>query len=142
MNVAKKNRVLTRIETRPKSDAMMFLENLNGGPLTFGQAMESIRLGEGESIERFASRLGVSRSQLCDIEKGRRLVSIRRAAEWAQILGQPESLFVELAVQSSILDAGLDLRVEVHSPARRAIKKRVSKRIQTARRTVGSRASG
>ena len=31
--------------------------------------------------------LGVSRSHICDIEKGRKVVSPERAAKWANVLG-------------------------------------------------------
>ena len=33
--------------------------------------------------------LGVSRSHLCDVEKGRKVVSPERAAAWAKLLGFP-----------------------------------------------------
>jgi len=40
-------------------------------------------------------RLGVSKSHLCDLEKGRKTVSPERAARWAQILGYPESVLAQ-----------------------------------------------
>ena len=43
--------------------------NSPSGPLTFGQAIDSTRLAEGLSLEARASRLGVSRAYLCDVEK-------------------------------------------------------------------------
>ena len=59
--------------TREKSEAVRFLESLDG-PLTVGGVLSSRRLCEEISQVDFARTLGVSRAQLCDIEKGRRLV--------------------------------------------------------------------
>jgi transcriptional regulator with XRE-family HTH domain len=96
------------------SDATRFLEKLAGGPLTLGRLLQSIRLGEELSLDAFASQLGVSRANLCDIEKGRRGVSAERAAEWATKLGYHRGQFVELALQAQLDAAGLsDLRARV-----------------------------
>lgn len=96
------------------SDATRFLEKLAGGPLTLGRLLQSIRLGEELSLDTFASHLGVSRANLCDIEKGRRGVSAERAAEWATKLGYHREQFVELALQAQLDAAGLgDLRARV-----------------------------
>jgi transcriptional regulator with XRE-family HTH domain len=62
------------------------LERLDG-PLTFGDALRSIRECDEETQERFASRLGISKQHVCDIEKGRRTVGPARAARWAKLLG-------------------------------------------------------
>lgn len=47
-----------RHQERPKSDAMEFLEEVMGGPLTFGGLLSAIRLGEKELLEKFATRSG------------------------------------------------------------------------------------
>jgi transcriptional regulator with XRE-family HTH domain len=98
-----------------KSDAMKFLEGLGGGPLTFGRLIRSIRLGEGQSLDTFAKQLGISRTNLSDIEHGRRGVSIERVAAWAKLLGYEQAQFVELAVQAQIDEIGLELRAKVMS---------------------------
>ena len=61
-----------------KSEAMKFLEEVSGRVLTLGGLLESIRLGEEMSQASFAKKLGVSASHLCDIEKGRKVVSPER----------------------------------------------------------------
>src|SRR5262245_35570524 len=81
-----------------KSEAMKVLEKLSGGPLTLGQAIESVRKCEELSQEECARRLGISKSHLCDVEKGRKTVSLERAAKWAHILGHPQSVLVRLAL--------------------------------------------
>jgi hypothetical protein len=52
---------------------------------------------------------------LCDIEKGRRAVSVERAAEWARKLGYLEAQYVALALQAEVTAAGLDLKVKVEA---------------------------
>jgi len=101
------------MSTEGKSDAMQFLESVTGGPLTLGELLLSIRRGEQMSQVELARRLGVSRSHLCDLEKGRKTLSPRRAAQFARILGYRETQFVRLALQAMIEEAGLQLAVEV-----------------------------
>ena len=97
-----------------KSEAMKLLEKIAGGPLTLGRAIESIRKGQGVSQDECAKKLGVSKSHLCDVEKGRKSVSPVRAARWARILGYPESVFLRLAIQSELDAAGLKYEIEIH----------------------------
>jgi transcriptional regulator with XRE-family HTH domain len=104
-----------KIRKRPPINARKYLEDMTGGPLTFGRMLGSTRLAEGVSLEVFARRLGVSRAHLCDIEKGRRAVSVERAAEWARKLGYLEAQYVALALQAEVTAAGLDLKVKVEA---------------------------
>ena len=99
--------------TSGKSAAMRFLEGVSGGPLTLGDLLLSIRLGEELSQVDFARQLGISRSHLCDIEKGRKTVSLRRAAQFARALGYSEAQLARLALQELVEDAGLKLTVQV-----------------------------
>lgn len=98
-----------------KSDAIRLLEKLGGGPLTLGRAIESIRKCEEWSQDECARMLGVSKSHLCDIEKGRKTLSPERAARWARILGYPQSVFIRLAIQSELDTAGLKYRVAIEA---------------------------
>ena len=97
------------------SDAMKLLAKVSGGPLTLGRAVESIRKSEELSQQGCAKKLGVSKSHLCDVEKGRKIVSPERAAKWARILGYPESVFIRLAIQAELDAAGLKYRVEIEA---------------------------
>lgn len=101
------------MRTRKKSDTMRYLEAAAGRPLTLSALLESLRLGEGMSQAAFAKKLGVSPSHLCDIEKGRKLVSPERAARFATILGRAQQQFVRLALQELIDEAGLKLKVDI-----------------------------
>lgn len=98
-----------------KSDAMKLLERLAGGPLTFGRAITSVRKGAALSQDECAKKLGVSKSHLCDVEKGRKTVSPERAAKWARILGYPESVLVRLAIQGELDAAGLRYTVAIEA---------------------------
>ena len=61
----------------------------------------------------FARTLGISKSHLNDIEKGRKAVSPERAARFAQELGYSEARLVKLALQDLVDRGGLKLQVEV-----------------------------
>lgn len=98
-----------------KNDATKFLEDVTGGPLTFGGLLGAIRLGEELSQVEFAKKLGLSKSRLCDIEKGRKTVSPGRAARFARTFGYSEDQFVRLALQAMVEEAGLRLKVSVEA---------------------------
>ena len=63
----------------------------------------------------FAKKLRVSRSHLCDIERGRKSVGAARAARFAKLLGYPQESFVALALQAEVEEAGLKLNVKVEA---------------------------
>lgn len=100
---------------RKKSDAVKLLEKLSGGPLTLGGLIESIRLSDEISQVKFAEKIGISKSHLCDIEKGRKPVSALRAAGFAKILGYSPEQFVRLALQDEISRSGLHLKITVEA---------------------------
>jgi transcriptional regulator with XRE-family HTH domain len=54
------------------------------------------------SQAEFALRIGVSKSHICDIEKGRKHVSPMRAMQFAKILKYSEEQFVRLALQDIV----------------------------------------
>ncbi len=101
------------MSTRIKSATMKYLEQTAGRPLTLGGLLESIRLGEEMSQAAFARKLGVSASHLCDIEKGRKVVSPERAARFARALGRSPEQFVRLSLQELVDEAGLKMKVDV-----------------------------
>ena len=101
------------MRTKTKSDTINYLERIAGRPLTLGGLIESIRLGEEISQTAFARKLGVSPSHLCDIEKGRKVVSPERAARFAKILDRSPEQFVRLSLQELVDEAGLKMRVNI-----------------------------
>lgn len=92
-----------------------FIEDLLKGPLTFGMAVEALRLRDELSQASFAKKLGVSRQYLCDVEKGRRLVSPEQAARFAKAFGHPANVLVQLALQDAVREGGLKLKVTVEA---------------------------
>jgi transcriptional regulator with XRE-family HTH domain len=90
-------------------------EKILGGPLTFGAAVEGLRVGEGLTQTEFARKLGASRQYLCDVEKGRRRVSLEQAAKFAAVFGHPPTVLVQLALQDTIRASGLNLKVRVEA---------------------------
>jgi transcriptional regulator with XRE-family HTH domain len=88
-------------------------ERILGGPLTFGAAVEALRVGDGLSQVAFARKLRISRQYLCDVEKGRRSVSPEQAARFAKAFGHPPNVLVRLALQDAVRASGLKLKVSV-----------------------------
>jgi plasmid maintenance system antidote protein VapI len=74
-----------------------------------------MRVGDDLTPATFARGLGVSRQYLCDVEKGRRLVSPDQAARFARAFGHPPAVLVELALQDAVRASGLNLKVTVRA---------------------------
>ena len=83
------------------------------GPLTFAMFLRSWRQCDEYSQIEFAKKLGISKANLCDIEKGRKHVSPERAARIARILDLPENFLVQIALQDVLRDAKLNFKVEI-----------------------------
>ena len=83
------------------------------GPLTFGNALGSFRLGKEMSQKEFASFLGITPQSLCDLEKSRRIPSPGRAAKIAKKLKEPIAFWVQLSFQDTIRKEELKLKVSV-----------------------------
>jgi len=98
--------------TKGYVEATEFLESLIG-PLTFAMALRSFRKCEEISQVDFARKLGISRSQLCDIEKERNLVSPAMAGQYAAAIGEDVEFFMKLAIQDALRRDGLNCSVKV-----------------------------
>lgn len=103
------------MSTKKKSETMKFLESAAGRTLSLGGLLESTRLGEEMSQAAFAKKLGISASHLCDIEKGRKVVSPERAVRFAKVLGRSPEQFVRLSLQELVDEAGVKMRVNVEA---------------------------
>jgi transcriptional regulator with XRE-family HTH domain len=100
-------------QSRRNAETMAFLESLNGGRLTFGQLLSSLRQSEEASAATFAERLGISRQHLHQLESGQKRVSPERAVRFARLLGQSQTYFLQLALQDLANESGLTTRVQV-----------------------------
>src|SRR5437868_6422169 len=83
------------------------------GPMTFGRFLRSARTTTDLTQAELARRLDISRSTLCDIEKGRQAVSAELAARIARTCGVSEVMAVELVLTEQLRRAQLDMRVSV-----------------------------
>ena len=94
------------------------LDKLLGKPLTLGDTLNAIRLCDEMTLKEFAEILGVSVSYLSDIEHGRRIVSPKKAYEYAEKLGYSPTEFVRLALQdetnSFIAEKGLHASITLN----------------------------
>ena len=98
---------------KKKSDAKKYLEKALGEALSLGNLLNSIRLSEDMTLDEFSKLLKISKSHLCDIEKGRKTVSADRAYHFAKILKYSEKQFVKLALQQILDNSGITLKVDV-----------------------------
>jgi transcriptional regulator with XRE-family HTH domain len=94
---------------------LVAVATLGSDPTSFGAALRSLRELEGVSLQAFAVRLQIPYRHLQDVEKDRRAVSVRRAAEWARILGYPQVTLVRLALQRVLDDAKLPFRIKLEA---------------------------
>lgn len=94
------------------TNAREYLEK-SVGRLTLGKAIRSIRQGEGTSQVEFAKQLGVSKQFLCDLEHDRKIVSAKKAKQFAENLGYSTEQFIALALQDSLEHDGFHMIVDV-----------------------------
>lgn len=87
------------------------------GIVTFGQKLNSFRLSEEKTQVEMAKILGISKQELCNIEKNRKMVSVERAKHFAKKLKMPPKLFVRYVLQDQLNSAGIKGRVEINDLA-------------------------
>lgn len=85
------------------------------GKLTFGDALKSFRLCEEISQKEFSKMLNMSQSSLCDLEQGRRIPSVKRAAKIAKLIRMPDSTWIELSIQDSLRRENLKYEVVLNA---------------------------
>ena len=90
------------------------------GPLTFGRLLKSHREGEELSQVVMAKKLGLSKQSLNDLERGRKIPSIRRAVQIAKKIGLLEDLIVQLVLQGQVDKEKIKVRVTVDSMPKKA----------------------
>lgn len=71
-------------------------------PLSLGDALEAIREDLELTKVGMATKLGISKSHYGNVVNGLENISIKRAGEWAKVLGYPEMLFIQYAIQDSL----------------------------------------
>ena len=87
------------------------------GALSLGRFISGWRISEGISQRAFAKKIGVSAANLCDIEKGRKGVSLYKATDIAKRIGYSPTILVQLVLQEQVTASGLRYRVELKAEA-------------------------
>lgn len=81
------------------------------GPMSFASFLRGARASKDMSQVEMARTLGIARSTLCDIERGRHLVSPALAAQIAKTCGLSEEIAVLAALQDQVNKANLKIRL-------------------------------
>lgn len=95
-----------------KKSAKGLLENMIG-PATFGSFLCAARTSMDVTQEEMGKILGVSKSVICDIEKGRQMVSPQLAYKIAKKAGLSTKLAVQLCLQDQLRLSNIDMKVEL-----------------------------
>ena len=83
------------------------------GPLSFALFLRVARDSMGLTQEAFGENLKLSRANVCDIEKGRHLVSTELALKIAKMAGLPEKIALQACLQDQVRKAGSEAKVTV-----------------------------
>ncbi len=87
------------------------------GPFSFATFMLGIRTTLDLSQVAMAKKLGISKAALCEIEKGRTLVSPQSATRYAKKAGFSETVALEACLQDQLRKANIKKRVRIEDAA-------------------------
>ena len=99
-----------------KTLARTFVKKITGRT-SFGDMILSYRQAQEITQVAMAEKLGVSKQDLCNIEKNRKLVSVERAVSFAKSLGMPIKTFAKYALQDQLYKAGIKAEVDIKDAA-------------------------
>lgn len=83
------------------------------GPLSFGMFMRVSRNSLGYTQKEMADHLGIAKGTLCDIEKGRQLVSVELATKIATKAGLSSVMAIEACFGDQLRKSKLNYHVKV-----------------------------
>lgn len=104
------------MSTENKISAKKAIRELTGH-VSFGEMLLSFRKAQELTQVEMAEELDISKQDLCNIEKGRKLVSVERAVSFAKALGMPAKTFAKYVLQDQLQKAGLKGEVEINNVA-------------------------
>ena len=104
------------MSTKNKNSAKAAIRKITG-LISFGDMILSYRLSKEVTQVKMAETLEISKQDLCNIEKNRKLVSVERAVSFAKKLKMPEKSFAKYALQDQLNKAGLDGEVSINEVA-------------------------
>lgn len=89
------------------------LEKSIGYKPTFGTMLRSIREAEDMTQAEFARLLKIPPQKLCDIEKGRRFVSLKMAKDFARKLKDSPEYFVIKCLQDELDRSKINIKLDL-----------------------------
>lgn len=101
------------IKSKMTAKTLKSIEKTTGTKLTLGKLIWAIREADEMSMVDFADMLKITRQHLCDIERGRKFVSPKLAAKYAEMLGYSTEQFIRLSLQDLVDREGLNVEIEV-----------------------------
>jgi len=107
------------IKSKMTEKTLKDVEKITGTKLTLGKLLWAIRDADDISQVDFSDTLKISKQHLCDIEHGRKSVSPKLAAKYAEILGYSKEQFIRLSLQDLVDREGLGVHVEITLVKRR-----------------------
>jgi transcriptional regulator with XRE-family HTH domain len=101
--------------TTGKSKIKYGSENLkkDNGPMTFAKLLHAYRISEGLSQVELAKKINLSKGNICDFEKGRKIPSPLTAAKMAQALGDLPAYWIEVVLQDQLSADELNYSVKI-----------------------------
>lgn len=87
------------------------------GHISFGDMIQATREANEWSQVKMAEKLNISKQDLCNIEKGRKLVSVERAVAFARALKFPIKTFAKYALQDQLHKAGIQGEIIIQDAA-------------------------
>ena len=79
--------------------------------------LNAIRVTDEYTQIQYAKKLKISRQELCNIEKNRKIVSVERAVKFAKKLGYSPKVFAKYALQDQLDRAGIKGEVVIKDVA-------------------------
>lgn len=85
----------------------------NNGPFSFATFMLGARTTLDLTQVEMAKKLGITKSALCEIEKGRTLVSVEAAIRYAKKAGFSTTVAIEACLQDQLKKANIKKRIKI-----------------------------
>ena len=94
-------------------NAMTELDKLTQDKISISSTIRALREASHISQSTLAQKLGVSRSVMCDIENGRRIVSIETAMKIAKELHSSTNGLIALAIEDMAKRSGIKFKMQI-----------------------------
>jgi len=104
------------MNTKNKTKAKSAIRKITGH-ISFGDMIHSYRVAQELTQVEMSLLLDISKQDLCNIEKGRKLVSVERAVMFAKALNFSIKVFAKYALQDQLTKAGLKGEVIIQNVA-------------------------